>query len=215
MQGIAGVNQRPGEVISDQLRLNTAIPATPISAVNRLGVLAGDNAGFPNGRRVYDDVVDIALRVVAGVLVPGFNISPNNALGDGVDEPDVSFIAGFPFLNAPHSGYDRFHENSIKLQGGRFLASVTWSAPDGRTGTGHPVAAASNTQGFSFFTQDNVDLSVKVLDGRALNGKFWVFYGSLTNVQFTLTVKDTQTGAQKTYMNNQGLNSSVADTSAF
>ena len=50
-------------------------------------MLAGDNAGFPNGRRPYDDTVDIDLRVVAGVLVPGFNVSPNNALGDGVDGP--------------------------------------------------------------------------------------------------------------------------------
>ncbi|MEP6994496.1 MAG: DUF4331 domain-containing protein [Acidobacteriota bacterium] len=112
VQGIAGVNQRPDEVISDQLRLNTAIPATPIFAVNRLGVLAGDNAGFPNGRRPYDDVVDIGLRVAAGVLVPGFDIAPNNQLGDGVDGPDVPFIAGFPYLYTPHSGFDRKHDDA-------------------------------------------------------------------------------------------------------
>ncbi len=112
VQGIAGVNQRPGEVISDQIRLNTAIPATPIYAVNRLGVLAGDNAGYPNGRRVYDDVVDISLRVVAGVLVDGFNIAPNNQLGDGVDGPDLPYIAGFPYLYTPHSGFDRKHDDA-------------------------------------------------------------------------------------------------------
>ena len=67
---------------------------------------------IPNGRRPYDDTVDIALRVVAGVLVDGFNVSPNNALGDGVDGPDVPFIAGFPFLYTPHSGYDRIHDNA-------------------------------------------------------------------------------------------------------
>ncbi len=111
VQGIAGLTQRPGEVISDQLRLNTAIFPTPVYAVNRLGVLAGDNAGFPNGRRPYDDTVDIALRVVAGVLVPGFNIAPNNQLGDGVDGPDRPFIAGFPFLYTPHSGYSRVHDD--------------------------------------------------------------------------------------------------------
>lgn len=112
VQGIAGLTQRPGEVISDQLRLNTAIFPTPVYAVNRLGVLAGDNSGFPNGRRPYDDTVDIALRVVAGVLVPDFNIAPNNALGDGVDGPDKPFIAGFPFLWTPHSGYNRVHDNA-------------------------------------------------------------------------------------------------------
>lgn len=112
VQGIAGVNQRPGEVISDQIRLNTAIPATPVFSVNRLGVIAGDNAGFPNGRRPYDDVVDIELRVAAGVLVPGFDIAPNNQLGDGVDGPDLPFIAGFPFLYTPHSGFDRKHDDA-------------------------------------------------------------------------------------------------------
>jgi len=109
VQGIPGLTQRPNEVISDQLRLNVAVFPTPVYAVNRLGVLAGDNAGFPNGRRPYDDTIDIALRVVAGVLNPDFNISPNNELGDGVDGPDVPFIAGFPYLATPHSGFDRRH----------------------------------------------------------------------------------------------------------
>ena len=80
--------------------------------MNRLGVLAGDNAGFPNGRRPYDDTVDIALRVVAGVLVDGFNVAPNNQLGDGVDGPDVPYIAGFPFLGTPHSGYTHVHDQN-------------------------------------------------------------------------------------------------------
>ena len=215
VQGLAGVTQRPGEVISDQLRLNTAIPATPIASINRLGVIAGDNAGYPNGRRVQDDTVDIALRVVAGVLVDGFNISPNNALGDGVDGPDVPYLAGFPYLAAPHSGFDRIHSNSAMLQSGRFSSTLTWTTPDGSTGSGTPVGVAGNTQGFWFFTPDNIELTVKVLDGRAINGHFWVFYGSLTDVQFTLTVTDNQTGAQKVYTSPQGQNTSAADTSAF
>ena len=110
VQGKSGLNQRPNEVISDQLRLNTAIFPTPIPLVNRLGVLAGDLAGFPNGRRVYDDVVDIELRVLAGVLVDGFNVAPNNALGDGVDGPDTPYIAGFPYLWTPHSGFEHAHD---------------------------------------------------------------------------------------------------------
>jgi hypothetical protein len=215
VQGVSGLTQRPGEVISDQLRLNVAVPPTALSAINRLGVIGGDNAGYPNGRRVQDDTVDIALRVVAGVLVDGFNISPNNALGDGVDGPDVPYLTSFPWLAAPHSGFDRIHANSAQLQNGRFSTSVTWTASDGRTGTGTPVGVVANTQGFTFFTPDNVELTVKVLDGRAINGHFWVFYGSLTDVQFTLTVTDNQTQAQKTYTNAQGTNGSVADTSAF
>jgi hypothetical protein len=110
VNGIAGLTKRPGEAVADQLRLNVAVFPTPVWAVDRLGVLAGDLAGFPNGRRPYDDTVDIALRVVAGVLVPAYNIAPNNQLGDGVDGPDVNYPAGFPYLATPHSGYEHYHD---------------------------------------------------------------------------------------------------------
>lgn len=108
--GVEGLTRRPGEVVADQLRLNVAIFPTPPSLVNRLGVLGGDLAGFPNGRRPYDDVVDIELRILAGVLVPEFNRSPNNALGDGVDGPDKTYNPAFPFLATPHSGFDHRHD---------------------------------------------------------------------------------------------------------
>lgn len=112
--GFPGLTRRPNEVPSDQLRINLAVPPTPIAPVNmanRMGVLGGDMAGFPNGRRVFDDVVDIELRVLAGVLVQGFNIAPNNKLGDGVDGPDVPFLKAFPYLRSPHSGYTHKHDN--------------------------------------------------------------------------------------------------------
>ncbi len=215
VQGAPGLTMRPNEVVSDQLRLNVAVPPTPPASANRLGVIAGDNAGYPNGRRVADDTVDIALRVVAGVLVDGFNVAPNNALGDGVDGPDVPYLASFPYLAAPHSGFDRIHANAAQLQNGRFSATVSWTDPNGGTGSGTPVGVAGNTQGFWFFSPDNIELTVKVLDGRDLNGHFWVFYGSLTDVAFTLTVTDNTTGATKTYTNPQGTNGSAADTAAF
>ena len=68
---------------------------------------------------------------------------------------------------------------------------------------------------FWFFSSNNVELVIKVLDGRAVNNKFWVFYGALSDVQYTITVTDTQTGTVKTYTNPQGSLASVADTSAF
>jgi hypothetical protein len=114
-QGIPGVTQRPGEVFADELRLNLGIAPTAISPTdqtNRMGVLGGDNAGFPNGRRPWDDVVDASIQVVVGVLVSGFNTAPNNALGDGVDGPDVPFLAAFPYLRSPHSGYTHSHDNA-------------------------------------------------------------------------------------------------------
>jgi hypothetical protein len=108
--GVEGLTRRPNEVISDQIRLNVAVFPTPTSIANRLGVLGGDLAGFPNGRRPFDDVVDIELRILAGVLVPEFNRSPNNALGDGVDGPDKRYNPTFPFLATPHSGWDHRHD---------------------------------------------------------------------------------------------------------
>ena len=88
----------------EMLRLNVAIP--PSASPNRLGLLGGDVAGFPNGRRVFDDVVDIALRAVAGgtPFTPATNVSPNNMLGDGVPNNDVPFLTRFPYLGTPQSG---------------------------------------------------------------------------------------------------------------
>jgi len=88
----------------EMMRLNVAIP--PTANPNRLGLLGGDPAGHPNGRRVFDDVTDIALRAVAGgtPFTPGTNKAPNNTLGDGVSQNDVPFLTKFPYLATPHSG---------------------------------------------------------------------------------------------------------------
>lgn len=88
----------------EMLRLNVAIP--PSASPSRLGLLGGDAAGFPNGRRVFDDVVDISLRAVAGgtPFTPATNIAPNNTLGDGVSDNDVPFLTRFPYLGTPQSG---------------------------------------------------------------------------------------------------------------
>jgi hypothetical protein len=100
---------------ADLLRLNTSIPpAGPVAGTgNRLGVLAGDFAGFPNGRRLEDDVVDIEVRAIAegyGPFLNGLlglpNKSPNNQLGDGVDANDKSFLSAFPYVPTPHQGYE-------------------------------------------------------------------------------------------------------------
>ena len=93
----------PNAVPAEYLRLNVQIPASAVE--NRAGVLGGDNAGFPNGRRLGDDVVDIALRVLEGALVPG---SPAGVqgLGDGVDQNDKTFLRTFPYVADAHSGSD-------------------------------------------------------------------------------------------------------------
>lgn len=95
--------------VADLLRLNTGVAATPFGSRKRLGVLAGDLGGFPNGRRVSDDVTDIATRAVAGVLNPAFNVAPNNRLGDGVNTNDKPYQETFPYVAFAHSGRDRRH----------------------------------------------------------------------------------------------------------
>ena len=108
LTGIPGLNQPTQVTPSEMLRLNMAIPPSTGAQVSRLGLLGGDVAGFPNGRRVGDDVVDIALRVMAGAtaFTPAFDISPNNILGDGVDFNDVPYLDTFPYLASPHPGLD-------------------------------------------------------------------------------------------------------------
>lgn len=94
-------------VAHEFLRLNVAIPPTAIASQNRLGLLGGDVAGFPNGRRVFDDVTDIALRAVAGgtPFTPATNIAPNNTLGDGVSfNPEGPLLTRFPYLLPPNQG---------------------------------------------------------------------------------------------------------------
>lgn len=112
--GVAAFTGQPADTVpQERLRLNLAIPPTPGTASaagtpNRLGFLGGDNAGFPNGRRVGDDVVDIELRVLAGAtpFTPAFNVSPNNLLGDGVNTNDRPYLTAFPYLATPWAGYD-------------------------------------------------------------------------------------------------------------
>jgi hypothetical protein len=96
--------------IADLLRLNTGVPATPKASRKRLGLIAGDAAGYPNGRRLTDDVVDITERVaIGGVLAEGFNVAPNNLLGDGVNAPDVPPQETFPYVHYAYSGRDSRH----------------------------------------------------------------------------------------------------------
>ena len=98
--------------------------------------------------------------------------------------------------------------------GGRFRVQVNWQSPTG-SGVGNAVTMSADTGHFWFFNAANVELVVKVLDARAVNGKFWVFYGALSDVQYTIHGDSTATGAVKTYNNTQGNLASVADTAAF
>lgn len=96
----------PAGPVADLLRLNTGVPPTPMASRKRLGLLAGDAAGFPNGRRVSDDVTDISLRAVAGILA---GAQYNYRLGDGVNTNDVPYQETFPYEAFAQSGRQRRH----------------------------------------------------------------------------------------------------------
>jgi hypothetical protein len=163
--GVPGLNQPAGVSPGEMLRLNLTIP--PAAKASRFGVLAGDIAGFPNGRRLADDVVDIELRVVAGVLVDGFNIAPNNQLGDGIDANDVPYLPYFPYVAPPHNPRNHEHHdlqhgptpNSVAGSVGATKGSLTMaSANPGRV----PVLS------YSLAKRGRVTLKVYDVQGRLI-----------------------------------------------
>jgi ELWxxDGT repeat protein len=102
------------------------------------------------------------------------------------------------------------------LQNGRFEVEVAFLAPDGAGGLGQRALTSESSGVFTFFSPDNWELTVKVLDGCSLNDRFWVFAAATTDVQYELTVVDRATGATKTWRNPQGtLAAAVTDTGAF
>ena len=104
LTGVPKLNMPDGGTPSEMIRLNMSIPPCSMTC-SSLGVLDGDLAGFPNGRRLGDDIIDASLRVVLGVLLP--NHEPiAETIGDGVDANDVPFNSSFPYVAYPHSGSD-------------------------------------------------------------------------------------------------------------
>ena len=130
LKGLPGLNQPNGVTPSEQLRLNT-VPVTGQTA-SRLGVIGGDNNGFPNGRRLTDDVVDIALQVVGGEIAG----NPND-LGDGVDKNDAEFGQHFPYLALPLSG--SVEKSSPPAQSGKTLLTGGGDNTNGPSGDGFPA----------------------------------------------------------------------------
>jgi hypothetical protein len=107
-------------------------------------------------------------------------------------------------------------DQHLCLLGDRFRVSVVWhDQHNGGDGVGHALPFADKTGFFWFFNPVNLELAVKVLDGRPINGYFWVFYGALSDVDYTLTVTDTEGGGEATYHNLPGNLCGRGDTSAL
>jgi hypothetical protein len=102
-----GCGPKDAGPIADLLRLNTGIPPTAVGKQKRLGFLAGDVAGFPNGRRPVDDVVDIASRAVAGILVDPVKYGAR--IGDGVNVNENGYGTTFPYIMPANSGRNGHH----------------------------------------------------------------------------------------------------------
>jgi len=127
----AGFQNYTGPTKADMLRLNVAIPPTAPSAANILGVVGGDNAGYPNGRRVFDDVVSIELKAVAGALLGDVvKYTPDAAAAllfdvggtepttvAGLASAGLSYPSSFPYLSDPWDGYDNPSMQNIPIAG--------------------------------------------------------------------------------------------------
>ena len=105
---VPGFQNYTGPVEADMLRLNVAVP--PSADSYPLGLVAGDRAGFPNGRRVFDDVVTVELRAVAGLTIPLVDPSftpdgATSAIQDGTSNTNGDYLDKFPYLGTPLGGY--------------------------------------------------------------------------------------------------------------
>lgn len=107
-------------------------------------------------------------------------------------------------------------ERFLLLQEGRFRVRVDWRNPfDGGSGTGHAVQGTRDAGSFWFFDPDNKEIEIKVLDGRPINGHFWVFAAGLSNIFYEITVTDQRTGLEKTFTNPAEELGNFIDTEAF
>jgi ELWxxDGT repeat protein len=153
-------------------------------------------------------------------ISPGFESSNPNAFF--VSSADLYFLADdnlhsnevwvLPLDGGPACRAD---ERRLCLESGRFQATATWRDFAGRSGDATAVPITSDTGYFWFFDEDNVELILKLIDGGGFNGHHWVYYGALSNVEYTFTVTDSETGAAKRYFNPATRFASSGDITAF
>jgi hypothetical protein len=136
LTGVPKLNQPAGVRAHEAIRLNTSI--APSASPKRLGVLDGDTGGYPNGRRLTDDVVDISLQVVEGEL-----LGKKNDLGDAVNTNDRAFGRTFPYVALPHSG-SRGPLAAKPAAAGKGSKSSVESGAESRSDTLSPAGAEAD-----------------------------------------------------------------------
>jgi hypothetical protein len=170
LTGIPGLNKpaNPNQVACEMLRLNMSTP--PAAVPNRLGVLGGDVAGFPNGRRLTDDVVDIEERAAAGgyVFTPSFNNAPANQLGDGVDANDVPLLPYFPYAALPHNPFSHEHHIEQKAPSPPKAVSMAPTGAGGALSLAGASPAKTSTLAYTMAKSGHVSLKIYDASGREL-----------------------------------------------
>jgi hypothetical protein len=182
-------------------------------------IYAGD---IPHGLWLLDDSGQYSAGPIAAmntVLVTSSALAANGGgttvvawLGNGGDEATDHYdVFAHRFRSTCIPGGRQLCLGS----NGRFALEADWRTADGTQGPATPVPLVSDTGGFWFFAASNVELLAKVLDGRAVNGDFWVLWGGMTNLDVTLRVTDKLGGSMRTYTNPAGSFPSQADVNAF
>ncbi len=173
------------------------------------------------------DVVNDLTEEVAGRAPVTFTANsltvtiPLAMIGDdgAVDAATIVGTADEPTDKAPNQGSvasEEVEPGIISLQGGRFTVQVEWEDPLGQSGPGLLIDKSNDSAVLYFFSQDNWEMLIKVLDGCEINDRFWVFYAATTDVGFVVTVTDTQENVTEQYTNPLGQPANaVTDTSAF
>lgn len=177
-----------------------------------LGATAGGSSG--------GSLVDNQIRI-RGQLLGACGPDPNDICNPDNDDVDGRFAAFFDtisgFLTSTGNGSDCVGDNdTLCLDDNRFQVEGTWRDFTGGTGTFTAVPFTDQSGLFWFFDANNIEMLIKVIDGCSFNGNFWVFFAATTDVEYTVTVTDTQEDVTKTYFNPLGNPSpAITDTAAF
>ena len=180
---------------------------------------ARDSGGGWTRWRTMPGDADRLTHVVDG-LTPGerytFDVRGVNRKEAGWPGTDSIQLSAEPPSGCSEAAGSTAEGSAVCLGGGRFRFEATWESPqDGRQGAAQMRRLTGSTGVATFFNTDNVELVFKVLDGTEANGNHWVFYGGMTDLGYTLTVTDTQTGEVKSYRNEPGSTCGGGDTTAF
>ncbi len=216
LQPIAGVDVSEIDVvIDDQGTFAAAWESCPVSAGSVIGceIRAREfgSLGVPTSALHRIDWMNPLYTPAIARAAEGYVLTWENS---GVGP---FHIYGQFFLPQPLTPAERCaaFDTSLCLWDERFEITVSWRDFAGNTGTGRSISLTDKSGYFWFFDRENVELVIKVLDGRAINGRWWVFYGAMSNVEYTITVTDTETGSERVYHNPSGRFASTADTMAF